>query len=139
MRRKVVRMIRWRSWTAKLSLLTGLCAWLVVSFVAIVHEVVIQHVVCAEHGEVLELDTAIATDIASKTAGPNIRAAGTDLAEEHGCAFEMVFLEHGVVGAPIPTLNAWSAPQAGFVATAHAPRGPPLAYAPKTDPPLSFI
>ncbi len=92
-----------------------------------VHETLVQHVICAEHGEVVEL----AHD------GPAEVAPDTDEEHEHGCGFELVPLEQAdlthAVAAMVDFAPLRSSP---VLARSLAPRGPPLAYAPKTGPPI---
>ena len=132
-------MTRWRTTIAKYSLLAGMCSWLVVSFVAMLHDVVIQHVVCAEHGEVLELEAVQTSATTDAMAGPQARAAGEVLAETHGCVFDLVCLDDAVVATFAPTISEVNPPIHAELANSATPRGPPLSYAPKTGPPLSII
>ncbi|MDP6931660.1 MAG: hypothetical protein QGG40_02030 [Myxococcota bacterium] len=131
-------MRRWRSRTAKFSLLAGLFAWMIVSFVAMLHEVVVQHMVCAEHGEVLELDaTATASKAGIDRTGPELRTARPDLAQAHGCVFELVVFEDTL--NPVLARNVVELSHAGasIPVPLATPLGPPLAYAPKTSPPAA--
>ncbi len=117
--------------TARLAMLVGLCAWLGGSVAQLVHEAVVTHVVCPEHGEVLELDGQAK---AARADASEIRSASPDL-HEHACDFELV-----TFASTVPALAAWTGPAVPALdshplARAQAPRGPPLAYAPKTSPP----
>jgi hypothetical protein len=106
-------------------------AWVAGSLAVSVHQIVVQHAVCAEHGEVFEL-----ADAADHQAdGSTLRADLSDT-HEHDCDFDVLALD------PIPTVSAAAPghfalhrPKLAAPDLAQAPRGPPLAYAPKTSPP----
>jgi len=118
---------------ARAALLLGLLAWLGGSVAQMAHHVLVAHVVCAEHGEVVEAD---AHSTRAHVAAPELRSADADT-PEHGCDFELATFT-----ATVPTFTG-VAVAADRVADsrpltrARAPRVRPLAYAPKTSPPLS--
>lgn len=121
------------------SLVHGLLAlsaavWLFSGVASGLHHLLVRHVVCADHGELVELDDEHAAAAAVPSEGPELRAVDHH-DHDHGCD------ELLVDRLALPTAHAkpahflvlsWrSAPMTG----AEAPRGPPLAYAPKTSPP----
>jgi hypothetical protein len=121
---------------ARALLLVAMCAWVAGSFVASVHDVVVQHVVCAEHGEVFELGTEGSRVYQPETGGSELRPATPDPSHDHGCSFDVVFLDGMTVGLPamfsLPFIHS---PNFALLAIAEAPCAPPLVYAPKTSPP----
>lgn len=112
---------------ARLPLLLGLLAFLVASTGALLHDILVQHEVCDEHGEVVEID-------------PNADADedhGDEDEHDHDCSFEGLAT---LATSELPTVDLPRAdlpPHAAPDLTAAAPRGPPLAFAPKTSPPAS--
>ncbi len=98
---------------------------------AVVHEASAVHVVCEDHGHVLEF--GVTRDDHAPQDG--LSAGEHDDDHEHGCAFASAgsaaeATEHAGVALPAaPPLVA------GPSASVDAPRGPPLAFAPKTSPP----
>ena len=127
---------RWPTLT-RLFLTLGLFAWVFGSFASGLHYILVEHVICADHGEVVELDrhghTAMATPESSDQTA--ISSTGSHGHPDHGCSDDLA----DRIGVPA---IAWVAP---YVHTSRrvadvqrgvdAPRGPPLAYAPKTSPP----
>lgn len=114
----------------------GLCAWLFGTFAGGLHALLVRHVVCAEHGEMVEVDRH-GDEVSAHEAldGDVIRAAVGHGEHDHDCADELTNRTGlsnpswaGVVGRRVKRPVA---PLTG----AEAPRGPPLAYAPKTSPP----
>ena len=127
---------RLRTRAVHVALLTGLFAWFVGSFAAVLHNVVVQHVVCAEHGELVELDALDNTVASAHASGPEIRSAAPDAAHGHDCMFDLVVFDGMTISDPSELVLplVWSS--TSLLAIAEAPRGPPLAYAPKTSPPF---
>ncbi|MCB9741412.1 MAG: hypothetical protein H6741_29915 [Alphaproteobacteria bacterium] len=116
---------------ARLSLLLGLTAWLLGLSAAQVHRLLVQHVVCAEHGDVLELD--------SSRAAPSDEVSITSKADhDHDCPLEGIATQSvaaQTLSLPPPLAEPIVAPRLG--ALVDGVRGPPLAYAPKTSPPTT--
>ena len=119
--------------TTRVVLLAGLLAWVFGQWAALKHQVEVLHIRCAEHGEVIEVgtdaDAAVHSDVAQIS-------APDDEEHEHGCkvlplneAKSQAIKLTALLSSPV-----YIAPLKG---TPAAPRGPPLAYAPKTSPPLS--
>ncbi len=115
--------------------------WVVGSVSMQLHDIFNAHVVCAEHGVVEHVELADGTAQADATAqhddGPAISAADTS---DHGEAcplqgipsFGPAIAQASLSGPP---LVSWLPPDPLVVPG--APRGPPLAYAPKTSPPVA--
>ena len=119
-------MTRFRTPFARLALLAGVCAWIVSLLGSQVHETLVQHVICAEHGEVMELAHDVSADVDQDP----------EEEHEHGCGFELVPLEQAdLAHGSTATAEVAVLPSSAVLAHALAPRGPPLAYAPKTGPP----
>ncbi len=98
---------------------------------AVVHEASTVHVVCEDHGHILEFD-ALHDEQASP---PDGLSAGEHDDHEHGCAFTSAAPAAEATahaGVALPTAPPLVA---GPSASVDAPRGPPLAFAPKTSPP----
>ncbi|MCP4806372.1 MAG: hypothetical protein GY913_35225 [Proteobacteria bacterium] len=108
-------------------LLLSAVAWLVASFATTVHEIETQHVVCAEHGEVVEVH-------GGEVIPDGVHVSAPD-GHEHGCAFDLVgedTIELATAStAPLLLPSARSV----LLDPSQAPRGPPLVDAPKTSPP----
>ena len=130
-------MNRSRTLAARICLVAGLFAWVLSSFHAVLHKLVVEHVVCAEHGEVVELAHADSDTVAAEAKGPEIRARAPAPEHAHGCLFELVVFDGLEVDSTSPpsTSTLW----AGLTprVTLNTPRGTPLLYAPKTSPPLT--
>jgi hypothetical protein len=131
-------MRRLRTDLARLWLLLGLTSWLAAVGVQRVHELTVEHVRCVEHGEMHELepiDQVAHASAHTHEAGPDLRAEDPRVDHDHGCALDGALLW---ALASIASATAPEPPPAlpqRYVVTAGAPRGPPLAYAPKTSPP----
>ena len=111
-------------------LVTG--AWLAASLSSQVHHLVVQHVICPEHGKIegihpnegehYEVDQFSGLE-ASRFHG------------DHGCLFLGGFFSSqppSVVETPV---HAWTPPVALVAPEVHGVRTPPLRFAPKTSPP----
>lgn len=111
-----------------LALIAALCqAGVIVG--SVVHEASTVHVVCEDHGHVLELDDHHEAPFEDGL------SAGEHDEHEHGCAFAGAGF-----GADVPAHTGVALPQvpplvAVSTVSPDAPRGPPLAFAPKTSPP----
>jgi len=117
-----------------LVLLLGMCAWLGGLMSASMHEALVQHTVCAEHGEVVELDGEVVS-VAGQD-GPQLRALDGAETHEHGCSFDLLLVDDVVISPSVEATPPEAPPLTTTAMTSPgAPRGPPLAYAPKTSPP----
>lgn len=130
-------MLRRSPTLVRLVMCVGLCAWLFGSFASGLHALLVRHVVCEEHGQLVELDhhQAQAATEPSDDAVTVTAAAGHD-SHDHGCTDELtdrsgLAQAHGVAAVG-RRIKRSVEPLRG----AEAPRGPPLAYAPKTSPPV---
>ncbi len=131
-------MDRLRSQLGRCFVLLGLFAWVATLLGSQLHHVFVQHTICAEHGEVLEVDSSSTGQVVvapERVDGPVISAPEQD-GHEDGCATDLVPLEvvSATVSIAIPAVLAVS--QGKRHLHSAAPRGPPLAFAPKTGPPL---
>lgn len=127
----------WRTRAARIALMVGLCGWVAGLFSSLIHEVLVEHVVCPEHGEIIELGDGTA-HAETTTDGPELFASDAPADHEHGCLEEILMLEGMQVVTlhlGVPTDLVWPAPP--VLAIRQAPRGPPLSYAPKTSPPTA--
>lgn len=105
-----------------------LLSWLGALGATQVHRYAVTHVVCEEHGEVVEIEAEAAEEAVAKPA-PGER-------HDHGCDLLGVGGPATVPETPRPFVAAETLPPPRPVAALPAaPRGPPLAYAPKTSPP----
>ena len=126
-----------RRWpiATRVFLTLGLVAWISGSFASGLHYLLVQHVVCVDHGDVIELDSHGHEATVLVSSGIEISSTQQHGHPDHGCDEDLA----DRIG--VPTV-AWVAPH--FRTAQHlldvqrgvtAPRGPPLAYAPKTGPP----
>lgn len=108
-------------------LLLGAVAWLIAGLATTLHEVETQHVVCAEHGETVEIHGGEQASDGVQVSAPQ--------EHEHGCAFDLVGEESvEIAGATVTPLLLPTA-RSVLLDPSQAPRGPPLVDAPKTSPP----
>jgi len=129
-------MRRLRTNTARLWLLIGLLAWLCTTSAQQVHEAVVQHIRCADHGQLVEVDSHTSHADASASLDGNDSNDSND-SDEHDqhCDLDLSLAVALPTLTPplVPHLGRWAPeqqpPQLG------APRGPPLTWAPKTSPP----
>jgi hypothetical protein len=99
---------------------------------AMVHPLQTQHVVCPEHGEVVEVGEP---EPASAATAEEHLQAPAPLEHRHDCDLGGLMLltsEPGLCRPPESPQVELSGP---VLARSQAPRGPPLDYAPKTSPP----
>jgi hypothetical protein len=107
---------------------------------AVRHDVSVEHVVCAEHGELIDVEITAAS--ASPSDGPRLEANAAEHSRptRHAhCGFAA--MAHGVAEGPGPSL-ASTAPVAQFAPQSPPPTVPPasipaLHLAPKTSPPAA--
>jgi hypothetical protein len=137
-----------RAPSAQLRLTTWLGLLLVLNATigASLHFAVVQHAVCAEHGETVHVDSEAMADALEEARHGHRHAGiddglpgGADGSHEH-CAAIMVTREDIVIsdvsGASI-TLDVLPAPRLEVRTDVTSPRGPPLLLlAPKTSPPV---
>lgn len=118
-------------------LVLGLVACVLGSFASTLHEIRVAHVVCAEHGELVELsqDGPVASVHPDE---PSASAAHPGDDHDHGCA-TLLASTHGLPPLHAPPPAPWAKPHPTPPRVwAHAsPRAPPLTWAPKTSPPLA--
>lgn len=128
-------MERLRSPAARLLLALGLLAWIGGTWADRLHAYLVVHVVCPDHGEIVELAPGGPTVAHRAHDGTSIGDADVHDEHDHGCASLLCQVEALPVLAlrhPPPTARPLVSPSFGTTA---APRGPPLAWAPKTSPP----
>ncbi len=125
-------MVHFRSRLAHVFLLMGLVAWVVGVGARYVHAASETHQVCAEHGELVD----VAHD-SQPSDQLQITSAVPDGDHSHDCALQAMpgFAIQVTSTAPL-VLPKQIAKSERSVRTDPA-RGPPLAFAPKTSPPLS--
>ncbi len=109
-------------------------AWMGAAISSQVHHLVVQHVICPEHGEL----QGIHFDGAEHAAVDQIGApeAG-EKHGDHGCLFLAGFSSStppAIVEAPV---RAWTPPVSAPLPESLGARAPPLRFAPKTSPPLA--
>lgn len=100
------------------------------------HELLYTHVMCAEHG-VLEHAPDGINASSDEDQGPSIRSADRS---SHGeaCPFQCIPSSAAVLPAPAAALAyVIEFVEPALIVHTAAPRGPPLAYAPKTSPPVA--
>lgn len=121
----------------RLWLLT-LLAWVSTGSAALVHEYIVAHVICADHGEVVELAPGH-HDLTASADHPSLRDAplGSDH-HDHGCALPAMPAPPDVLPHfTMPAIHLIASWPTQAVVSLRAPRPPPLRYAPKTSPPVS--
>jgi hypothetical protein len=97
------------------------------------HELRAIHAVCAEHGHLVDVAASTDGEAHDDAPGPTVRAATA--IDDHGCVIEvLVPLEPSPV-VLLRAVHRLAFPLVDPLAARQAPRGPPLAYAPKTSPP----
>lgn len=121
-----------RSHIARFALLAGMLAWLTGLGAQQIHRIAVLHVVCADHGVILEVSGAEGPELTAQT--PSVGEAPT-LEHDHDCALQGI-----TTAAVAPPAHATPPPRPEHVKElrhrlAQAPRAPPLSYAPKTSPP----
>ena len=98
------------------------------------HELRAIHAVCAEHGHLVDVSASpLDADAREDAPGPTAWAAAP--IDDHGCRIEKLV---PIEPSPVVLLRAvqrLAFPRVDPLAARQAPRGPPLAYAPKTSPP----
>ena len=119
-----------------LSLLAAVL-WLWNATTSEVHHLVVKHVVCAEHGELSEVKSHGGAAVSEPGAHPSIVAADAEH-PDHGCAGVLPTPDRAPAVLGAPRMHRAPLVVADPTCTPAAPRGPPLAYAPKTSPPLAI-
>jgi hypothetical protein len=102
-----------------------------------VHGLLVEHAVCDEHGQTVEVhrpDHPVADEAPDER--PTWSAAPAHDEHDHGCAVASVAPDEAprVVALRPFTRLSWTTVDP--LAVAEAPRGPPLDFAPKTSPPV---
>ena len=131
-------MLRMRRWSTLPRALMVLCVWLGVLFSSEAHHYTVQHLVCPEHGELIDAPFGEVRDADSAPATPDqiVPASGADRFDgPHACdtpplgpTLPAVFAV--LAAGPTPVLA-----EAGLgAARAHAPVAA-IHFAPKTSPP----
>lgn len=102
-----------------------------------VHHLVVKHVVCAEHGELSEVRSHGGSAVSDPGDHPTI-VADDGGHPDHGCGGFVADPDRAptVIGAP--RMYRAALVLSDPTCTPAAPRGPPLAYAPKTSPPRTI-
>lgn len=120
---------------------TTLSAWLLGSVSQPIHGLTAHHVVCPEHGMLMEVELNVVSNDGGHHDAPAAHTDGTAPgAHEHGC----VFAGMGTPTSPPPVAHIEAIADATpELVHAALPIPPPttavLAYAPKTDPPLTTL
>jgi hypothetical protein len=109
-------------------------AWVLSALAGQIHGLRTVHAVCLQHGELIDVPARQADAHADgDRSGPTAWLGAPD--DDHGCRIEVL-----VPLEPLPVVFVRAAHRLSFplvdpLAAHEAPRGPPLAYAPKTSPP----
>jgi len=126
----------WHSHLRRFTLLLGVVAWVSGWSASLVHQSLTLHVTCETHGDVV--DVGHGAQVASDD-GDHDQISALDAADahDHDCAFQALGVPripslHGVAAHPVEVTR-----QDDPLPSVRAPRGPPLAYAPKTSPPTA--
>ena len=124
----------WRSHLKRFALLLGAVAWVSGWGASLVHQSLTLHVTCETHGDVVDVGHG-ASIASSEVDHDQIGALDASDAHDHDCAFQALGVARipwvgGVLARAVPVTR-----QDDPAPTVRAPRGPPLAYAPKTSPP----
>jgi hypothetical protein len=108
------------------------------SFSAVLHDIVVKHVVCAEHGETLELEAA---HVGQNDHGnfAHFDAPATQGVHEDGCVLQLVSFSTASVERPAPLWTLNIVYELSSRATGAPLRVSPYTYAPKTDPPQRVV
>ena len=109
--------------------------WLAAGLSSQIHHLIVQHVVCPEHGKLQGIHLEDGPHhVLDQIAPPEASLFHGD----HGCLFLAGFFSSEpptVVQAPA---HLWTPPQVTAPITdTHGARAPPLRFAPKTSPPLA--
>lgn len=102
-----------------------------------VHRLLVEHAVCDEHGQTIEVHHAEdPTAEAAPERGPTWSAAPGHAEHDHGCTVSSVPPNEAppVVALRAVSRRSWTTLDP--LAVAEAPRGPPIDFAPKTSPPV---
>lgn len=127
-------MERLRTPAARFLLALGLLAWIGVTWADQLHAYLVVHAICPDHGEIVELAHGHG-HVLSPHDGVSIGKADVSSEHDHGCASLLCQLDMALASKSQPPPTSVrpliSRPQWPTA----APRGPPLAWAPKTSPP----
>ena len=137
--------IYWRQVFVRTFLACGAVAWLLGGVGAVVHQALVQHVVCAEHGQVEELVNSSHGDLSASDVSISTQRSEHDTASlysdnisdnhDHDCSLDLTSqtAASSLTRSALPQSTAHHI--AIFLTRVAPPRGPPLAYSPKTSPP----
>lgn len=124
----------------RIPLLRSIALLLVVSWLAgglssQVHHLMVQHVVCPEHGTLqgIHLDETEHQPPVDQLAQPQ----PSQLHGDHGCVFLAGFFSSPPPAVIQPPVHVWAPPVPAPTPRVLGPRAPPLRFAPKTSPPLA--
>ncbi len=117
-----------------MTLVVAACLWLIGLGAQVWHQAAVEHVICPDHGEIVEIGEYTEHDHADEAGW---RAAALD-AGDHADDCTLSGASPLLGGLSGPTLALQPTLEARLpVLSAHAsPRAPPIGYAPKTSPPL---
>ena len=112
-------------------LLTGLLAWMGSQMMVLVHQIVVHHTRCAEHGELIEVggEAEDATDQAT------LSADDTDDDHDHDCVIDGITVELVAKKHKPAAIKRTLILHEPLRLSGGGARAPPLSYAPKTSPP----
>ncbi|MEQ1502918.1 MAG: hypothetical protein ABMB14_11845 [Myxococcota bacterium] len=115
-----------------------LAVWVVSTGASELHEIVVRHTICPEHGELIELPNPGPRASAGSDAdhGP-VAVAGTGSHRDDGCLGLPPIPDRPAGAHRVPLVTRACLVTSDPTADPAAPRGPPLAYAPKTSPPTT--
>jgi hypothetical protein len=142
-----MRLIRHR--LARIAALIATVVWVFTTSAGAMHEIVVRHVRCAEHGELSEVRAGHhGEDHGRTTRTPGAGASAGERADhgpvvtsgdaahpDHGCAELLGSSDPTLPVLGVPPRSRMARPVGDPLCDPGAPRGPPLEYAPKTSPP----
>lgn len=99
-----------------------------------VHAVRVVHVVCAEHGEIIELSASARAS--GGTPGPGWTGATVDHSHDHGCARTLITAPWAATRYHLPVGRS-PVGLADLPPATRVPAAATIAFAPKTSPPLA--
>lgn len=122
-----------------LVLALGLLTWILGLTAQQVHQLLVVHVTCPEHGEVVELSSDDEPAAHAEQSGPSWQLPDGDLDHDQVCGVPTLSLgglASASVRSPLPQVVEFDH---GLRPRQHLARGPPLAFAPKTSPPALIL
>lgn len=119
----------------RFALLFGALAWVSGWGASLVHQSLTLHVTCEAHGDRVDVDNHHGAASASAAEGDVVRSLDALDAHDHDCGLQALGVAR-VAKVSVPKAFAQRVGRHDDpVPAIRAPRGPPLAYAPKTSPP----